>query len=261
MDEKRFSAALDELLKKKAKGESPPNDLNSYLPGVQVKTDDYVYETFEGDFEAIQQWRGYEPSKINAKEDKVQSFVYENPHYVKRGDRKNPLELKELNEIKKKFLYEKKVTEKLILQTAKEHKHTSGKWMAYVSKTEDMDKAWQNVLRAVNDRKFRFVDRIVKVTITVNDEWSTYPPRINLVTDDFTDKLATTAIGTLFLKVLGGKVSKGKIRYKPDIYTDLKIDASNPYKICPSIFTEPPKNPDSRYKNFDMDIRRPVNEQ
>ena len=49
------------------------------------------YEVFEGDFEDIQSWRGFRPSKVNLVRDKVQGFAVKNPH-AKRVHEKITLE-------------------------------------------------------------------------------------------------------------------------------------------------------------------------
>ena len=181
--------------------------------------------------------------------DKVHSFAVKNPHYDHKKRRDERVSLDDYKALGKEFLAmpKYKVGVNSVKNLAKKYDLKSGKWMSYFSFPENSDRAWQNLVKSLLDGSLIGLDGVVEIAITVFDprdsnphtKGGNYGPRIKIVTDDYTDEQETMKIGRGALKVFGAPILGGTIKYKPDIYSELKIFAHNPYKLRPTIYFLP----------------------
>jgi hypothetical protein len=140
------------------------------------------------------------------------------------------------------FCRHKTVTEESLLELAKQHEVTTGKWLIAVPWTE-ADEVWQKLVNGLLEGKFpddlgvTFI-KVFGRSVPKKSPYYLHKGKLvensmmSVATPDWTNKEKTMEVS----KVIRGLGIHYELKYKQDLYSILDILTANPYKLRPTIY-------------------------
>ena len=120
------------------------------------------------------------------------------------------------------------ISKQVITDLASKHRFTTGKWLFFVNTGEAVDNVWRKIAKAV------YKGTIPSVSAKVSPITPGKPSHlICIYNEDFTDTEEVMACE----RGIRGLDLQYTMYYKPDIFTDLGIYASNAWGLKPTLYT------------------------
>jgi hypothetical protein len=127
-----------------------------------------------------------------------------------------------------KFKSHPEKTRDVVLELARQHNVTAGKWLLY-QKSEHAAETWRKIRDAVYNGQLGEVAKISTDTDTRSDTFV-----ICVYCKDFDDREDVLRVRKALWET---SQIKARIFFKPDCFTYLDINTGNPYKIRPTIYS------------------------
>lgn len=191
------------------------------MPASRPNNDDGEWIIFDGDMPIDTFLERNRPSQIDCSQ-----YSWISVRHSDFSKLRSPDEASLLKEWKGNMENFGKITSDYILQLAEAYDYKTGKWLIY-TKSPAIDNVWKRVAKAVVSGKLGFAAKV-----------SAHDPEDNthvicVYTEDFTNEEHVRKVEESLRK----QGVKGRLTYKPDIYTTLGIYRDNPWRLRPTVYS------------------------